>query len=95
MPADTYTCRLDFRSTPRADRWAIESFPASMGKSSSGDIGKYTSLALLLPISTLIGFAMGYGLDKLFHTGWLRIVFLVLGTVSGFISLLRELDKDK
>ena len=37
---------------------------------------------------------MGYGLDMLFHITWLRYVFLVLGTVSGFISLIRELDKD-
>ncbi len=66
-----------------------------MDPNSSGNIGKYTSLALLLPISTGIGYAMGYGLDMLFHTHWLRIVFLVLGTVSGFISLMRELDKDK
>jgi F0F1-type ATP synthase assembly protein I len=66
-----------------------------MDPSSSRNIGKYTSLALLLPISTVIGYAMGYGLDYLFHIHWLRFVFLALGTVSGFISLIRELDKDK
>ena len=66
-----------------------------MDPSSSSNIGKYTSLALLLPIATFIGYAMGYGLDLLFHTHWLRFVFLVLGTISGFISLIRELDKDK
>lgn len=58
-------------------------------------IGKYTSLALLLPISTLVGYLMGYGLDYLFHTHWIRYVFLVLGTASGFISLIRELDADQ
>jgi F0F1-type ATP synthase assembly protein I len=66
-----------------------------MDPSSSRGIGKYTSLALLLPLSTLIGYAMGYGVDLLFHTTWIRYVFLVLGTISGFISLIRELDKDK
>ncbi|MDP9169768.1 MAG: AtpZ/AtpI family protein [Acidobacteriota bacterium] len=65
-----------------------------MDPSSAGGIGKYTGLALLLPLSTLIGYLMGYGLDMLFHTGWLRYVFLTLGTISGFISLIRELDKD-
>jgi len=65
-----------------------------MDRNSTGNIGKYMSLALLLPLSTGIGYAMGYGLDYLFHTHWLRFVFLVLGTVSGFISLIRELDKD-
>lgn len=65
-----------------------------MDRKTAGGIGKYTSLALLLPISTLVGYLMGYGLDKLFHTHWIRFVFLVLGTVSGVISLIRELDKD-
>jgi F0F1-type ATP synthase assembly protein I len=38
---------------------------------------------------------MGYGLDRLFHTAWLRYVFLVLGSVSGFIELIRELNDDE
>ena len=54
-------------------------------------IGKYMGLTLLLPISTGVGFGMGYGLDMLFHTAWLRWVFLVLGTIAGFIELLRDL----
>jgi len=66
-----------------------------MGSETNRALGKYTSLALLLPISTFVGFGMGYGLDLLFHTTWLRWVFTVLGTVSGFVSLIRELDKDK
>jgi F0F1-type ATP synthase assembly protein I len=65
-----------------------------MDPSSTRNIGKYVSMALILPISTFIGYAMGYGLDLLFHTVWLRYVFLVLGTISGFISLIRDLDKD-
>jgi F0F1-type ATP synthase assembly protein I len=56
-------------------------------------MGDWLGLALLLPIATFIGFGMGYGLDKLFHTGWIRYVFLVLGTVSGFIEMVRELNK--
>ena len=65
-----------------------------MDPNSTRNIGKYASLAVLLPISTGVGYAMGYGLDYLFHTHWLRIAFLVLGTISGFISLIKELDKD-
>jgi hypothetical protein len=38
---------------------------------------------------------MGYGLDLVFHTMFLRWVFVVLGTISGFISLLRELEDDE
>lgn len=65
-----------------------------MDRSDSRAIGKYLNVALLLPISTFVGFLMGYGLDALFHTTWIRYVFLGLGTVAGFIELVRELNKD-
>lgn len=65
-----------------------------MDPSNPRSIGKYAGLALLLPLSTFIGFALGYGLDRLFHTSWLRYVLLGLGTISGFIELLRELSED-
>ena len=60
----------------------------------SSKIGKYMELALLLPISTVIGYAMGYGLDKLFHTHFLYLVFLLFGIAAGLIQLIRELQKD-
>jgi F0F1-type ATP synthase assembly protein I len=56
-------------------------------------IGKYINLALLLPLATFIGYAMGYGLDMLFHTAWIRYVFLLIGAIAGFIELIRELGK--
>jgi F0F1-type ATP synthase assembly protein I len=65
-----------------------------MGPSDMSGIGKYLNLALLLPISTFVGFLMGYGLDMLFHTTWVRYIFLVLGSIAGFIELIRELNKD-
>jgi len=64
-----------------------------MNPDDSRGIGKYLNLALLLPISTFVGYLMGYGLDLLFHTVWIRYVFLLLGSVAGFIELIRELSK--
>lgn len=61
-----------------------------MGPGDSKGLSQALSMALMLPIATLVGYAMGYGLDALFHTGWIRYVFLALGTVAGFISLIRE-----
>lgn len=66
-----------------------------MDRESKRALGKYASLAFLLPISTFVGWGMGYGLDHLFHTTWIQWPFMVLGTVSGFISLIRELDNEK
>ncbi len=56
--------------------------------------GKYYGMAFLLPVSMLVGYGIGYGLDRLFHTGFLRVVFLLIGVASGMIELVRELSKD-
>jgi len=43
-----------------------------------------------------VGLFFGYMLDKLFGTHpWLLLVFLLLGTASGFYSLIRGLSKFK
>ena len=65
-----------------------------------------STVGLNLVISTIIGLALGYGLDyamdKWFgiHTKpWLTIIFLLFGIISGFRDLLRmakksDLDND-
>ena len=59
-----------------------------------------STVGLNLVISTIIGLAIGYGLDyamdKWFgiHTKpWLTIIFLLLGIISGFRDLLRMAKK--
>jgi F0F1-type ATP synthase assembly protein I len=51
---------------------------------------RYMGLAFILPVSTVVGCAIGWGLDKLFHTHFLYLVFLGLGLVAGFIELFRQ-----
>ena len=58
------------------------------------DLGKYYSLALLLPASVFVGFLIGYLLDKAFGTHFLKIVMLLLGVAAGIIEVIRELSKD-
>jgi F0F1-type ATP synthase assembly protein I len=65
-----------------------------MKKSWMATAGEYTSLAFLLPISTFVGYAIGYLLDKAFGTHFLYLVFLVLGTISGFVQLIRHVLRD-
>ena len=54
-------------------------------------MGQYLSLGLLLPVSTFVGYIVGYLLDRAIGTSFLRIVFLILGTVGGFVQLIRQL----
>jgi F0F1-type ATP synthase assembly protein I len=59
-------------------------------------IAELSSLGLMLPSSIAVGLFFGYLLDKLLGTHpWLLLVFMILGTISGFISLLRGLAKYK
>ena len=58
-------------------------------------VAKYLSLATLLPAATFAGYAIGYGLDHLFGTRFLRIVFLGFGIVGGFLNLIRALNRDR
>jgi F0F1-type ATP synthase assembly protein I len=57
-------------------------------------LGKYYGMIFIVPAAVLVGFGIGYGLDKVFHTAFLKIVFLLLGVAAGVIDLLRELSKD-
>ena len=57
-------------------------------------IAKYSGAAMILPASTVVGYAIGYGLDYFFSTHYLKIVFLILGTIGGFIELIRTLTKE-
>jgi F0F1-type ATP synthase assembly protein I len=57
-------------------------------------VGEYTSLAFLLPVCTLVGYALGYLLDGEFGTGWMRIGGLLVGIAAGLTQLIRQLVRD-
>jgi F0F1-type ATP synthase assembly protein I len=57
-------------------------------------VGKYVSLAFVLPSAAIAGYIIGYLLDKPFGTSFLRVVFLILGIIGGLIEVLRSLLKD-
>ena len=63
-------------------------------KSPSAQVGRYLSLGLLLPASTFVGYVLGYLLDRAFHTKFLAITLLLLGTLGGLVELIRELSRN-
>jgi F0F1-type ATP synthase assembly protein I len=65
-----------------------------MAKNFMATVGEYTSLAFLLPAATFVGYAIGYLLDKVFHTHFLYLVFLILGIIAGFVQLIRQIQRD-
>ncbi len=55
-----------------------------------------SSIGLNLVLSTFVGLAIGYFLDRYFNTSpWLTVVFLVLGIVAGFRELWRFAKKEE
>lgn len=53
-----------------------------------------SSVGLLLPSSIAVGLFFGYLLDKWLGTDpWMLLIFLVLGVISGLMSLFRALKK--
>ena len=57
-------------------------------------VGKYMSLAFVLPSAAFAGYIVGYLLDRAFGTSFLRVVLLILGIVGGLIEVLRTLLRD-
>jgi F0F1-type ATP synthase assembly protein I len=55
---------------------------------------RYTSMAMALPGFVTGGYIMGYFLDKWLGTGYLKIVFLIIGIIGGFMELVRQLMRD-
>jgi uroporphyrinogen-III synthase len=77
---------------------------ASSGGATLGDAGsksrfamrsaRYTSMAMSLPAGILAGYLIGYALDAWLHTGFLKIVCLILGVVGSFAQIIQSLSRD-
>jgi ATP synthase protein I len=55
-----------------------------------------SQLGLHMVLATVVGLAMGFGLDKLFDTKpLLTIIFLLIGIAAGFLELFRFARKQE
>ena len=57
-------------------------------------VGEYTSLAFMLPAATVVGYGIGWLLDRWLGTSFLKGIFLLLGIAAGFVQLIRQVQKD-
>ena len=54
------------------------------------DFYEAATLGVLFPVAIGVGFGIGYGLDKVFHTWpWLTGIFTVFGSAAAFVQLFR------
>jgi F0F1-type ATP synthase assembly protein I len=57
-------------------------------------VSEYTQLAFVLPAATFVGYVIGYLLDRAFGTRFFYLVFLLIGSVAGFLQIIRKVTKD-
>jgi F0F1-type ATP synthase assembly protein I len=56
-------------------------------------VGRYLALLSTVPAAIFVGYLAGAELDRLFSTGFLKIVFVLIGTVAGFVPIIWELSR--
>ena len=58
--------------------------------------GTLGSVGLHLVLGTFVGLAIGYFLDRYFHTKpWLTLIFLAFGVAAGFTNLFRVMRRPR
>jgi F0F1-type ATP synthase assembly protein I len=62
-------------------------------KNGMATYGRFLGVAMMLPIASMVGYGMGYKIDQYFGTHWMGIILMLLGTVGGFIQLVREISR--
>lgn len=54
-----------------------------------------STVGIQLVVSTFAGLAIGYGLDRLFGTSFLKFVFLACGIAAGFWEIFKVVKKQE
>lgn len=78
------------RERARLDQPAA--MPPAAGSSDTKALNLAMRLGVELVAAMVIAVAIGYGLDRLFHTSpWLMIAFVPVGAIAGFRNLMRAM----
>jgi len=57
-------------------------------------VGRYSSLAMLLPASIFAGYVCGYLLDRWLGTKFFTVICLLLGIAGGLVQFIRQAQRD-
>ncbi len=52
-------------------------------------------IALILPLSVLVGWLIGAGLDKWLHQHWIYVAGIIFGSVAGFWEVFRVVQNNE
>jgi ATP synthase protein I len=87
---------FDRRLAAARERAKLETIAPGAAKGQGGADSSALNMAMRLGIelvaAMVIAVAIGYGLDRLFHTSpWLMIAFVPVGAIAGFRNLMRAM----
>jgi ATP synthase protein I len=59
------------------------------------DWARYSQIAFIIPTAVIVGLLLGKLFDHWLHTRWLFLVGIILGSIAGFVDMIRTIMKEK
>ena len=56
---------------------------------------RYSQIAFIIPAAVVIGLFVGKVLDHWLHTRWLFLVGIIIGSVAGFVDVIRTVIRQR
>jgi F0F1-type ATP synthase assembly protein I len=56
---------------------------------------RYSQIAFIIPAAVVVGLLLGKLLDYWLHTHWLFLVGVIVGSIAGFIDMIRMITRQK
>ena len=56
---------------------------------------RYSQIAFIIPAAVIVGLLVGKLFDYWLHTRWLFLVGIILGSISGFVEMIRMITRQK
>ena len=66
---------------------------AAMKRTTWKQLAEFSQIGFILPVAVVVGWLAGAALDRWLHTKWLYLAGVILGSVAGFIELIRTMLK--
>jgi F0F1-type ATP synthase assembly protein I len=52
-------------------------------------VARYSEIGFMIPAAVMVGYFLGWMVDHFLHTHWMYLVGIILGSVAGFVSMIR------
>ena len=64
-------------------------------QSAAVEWARYSQIAFILPTAVVVGLLLGKLFDHWFHTHWLFLVGIIVGSIAGFVDMIRTITRQK